>query len=220
MGDKIDMILYKFKSLHNIEHIFDILHNQRLFCTKYSNLNDPFEGIFWATITYPPWLSGYKYPLKKHRTPKKIDELIIQLEHMKICSLSADFHDVRLWSHYADGHKGIAIAIDFSNIESDLRKVKYSTELPEFSDSLLCSPTSPEVLSHKTNHWEFEAEYRIIQDKDYYSINGRIKTIYMGQRISDFHVELLKKITPEGIPIYATKLNTEKVLIEQDKLLR
>lgn len=211
------MILYKFKSLHNIEYVFDILHNQRLFCTKYSSLNDPFEGLFLAIIPIgyiSPFIKPHKY-----KKLKNIDDLT-QLEHTKICSLSDNLNDVRLWSHYADGHRGIAIAIDFSNIESDLHKVKYSTELPEFGDTILTSPMPPQVLSIKTNHWEYEAEYRIIQDKDYYPINGRIKAIYAGQRITDFRIELLKKITPEGISIYDTKLNTEKVLIEPDKLLR
>ena len=214
------MILYKFKSLQSLEHVFDILHNQRLFCTKYTSLNDPFEGVFWATITYPPWLSGYKYPLKKHRITKKVNDLIFQVEHSKICSLSRDFRDVRLWSHYADGHKGIAIAIDFSNIESFVHKVIYSAELPEFGNTILTSPAPTDVLTRKTKHWEYEEEYRVIQDKDYYPINGRIKTIFTGQRISDFHIELLKKITPGEISIYATKLNTQNVLIEKDKLIQ
>ena len=218
----MDRLLYKFKSLHNVEQVFDILQNQRLFCTKYSNLNDPFEGLFLATISrYAPFLGDIR-TLKTHKSkiPKRVDDLYAQLEHTKVCSLSANLNDVRLWSLYADSHKGIAIAIDFSGIESNLHKVKYSKELPEFGNTLLGSPMPPEVLSRKTNHWEYEAEYRVIQDTNYYLINGRIKAVYTGQRISDFHIELLKKITPAEIPIYTTKLNTENVAIELDKLLR
>ena len=211
------MILYKFKSLQNVEPMFDILHNQRLFCTKYTSLNDPFEGLFLTTMQVPPIFPTWPRKIKK---VKRVEELHMQLEHIKICSLSDNFSDVRLWSHYANGHKGIAIAIDFSNIESHVHKVVYSAELPEFWDTLLGSPMPPEVLSRKTNHWEYETEYRIVQDKDYFPVNGRIKTIFTGQRISAFHIELLKKITPEGISIYATKLNTENVLIEKDKLIR
>jgi len=205
------MILYKFKSLHNAKHVFDILHNQRLFCTKYSELNDPFEGLFLTAISIGALLAaGYSidpFDLKNHKykTPKKVDVLSVQLEHTKVCSLSANLNDVRLWSLYADGHKGIAIAIDFSGIGSNLHKVKYSKELPEFGNTLLGSPMPPEVLSCKTNHWEYEAEYRIIQDKDYYPVSGRIKSIYMGQRISYPDRELLKKITPA---CYATIIIT------------
>jgi len=223
------MILYKFKSLRNFEHVFDILHNERLFCTKYSNLNDPFEGLFLATMHLPS-LSGLSYIAfmsaiaggnytGKYKVSKKVEDLYYQLEHIKICSLSDNFNDVRLWSHYADGYKGIAIAIDFPDTESVLHKVKYSAELPEFSDTILCAPSPPEVLSRKTNHWEYEAEYRIIQDKDYHSVKGRIKTIYAGQRITECHAEMLKKIIPQGVSMYMTKLNTEKVKIEQDKSL-
>lgn len=215
------MILYKFKSLHNIEYVFDILQNQRLFCTKYTNLNDPFEGVFLTAIHMNvlgfPFINQKPY---KVITPKKVEDLHIELEQTKVCSLSANFSDVRLWSLYADSHKGIAIAIDFSNIESKLHEVKYSAKLPEFGNTILTSPIPSEVLSKKTDHWKYEAEYRIIQDSDYYLINDRIKAVYTGQRVSSFHIELLKKITPVEIPIYITRLNTENVLIESDKLLR
>lgn len=213
------MILYKFKSLHKIEHVFDILHNQRLFCTKYTSLNDPFEGLFLTTFQVPPFFPGF---IKEHKYKQvqQVSDLYGKLEHRKICSLSRHFSDVRLWSHYADGHRGIAIAIDFFNIESDVHEVVYSAELPEFGHTLLTEPIPAEVLSRKTDHWKYEKEYRIVQDQDYFPISGRIKAIFTGQRISDFHLELLKKITPEGISIYATKLNTEKVLIEEDKLTK
>jgi len=211
------MILYKFKSLRNIEHVFDILHNQRLFCTKYSNLNDPFEGIFFVVVSIPtPGL-----PVGQKMT-HNVDNIYPQSGHIKICSLSNRFDDVRLWAHYADGFKGITIAIDFSDIEPSLYEVRYFSGLPQFLDLNILGKSNipPEILARKTEHWKYEAEYRIIQDKDYYLVNGKIKTIFTGQRISVTHKELLKKITPEEIPIYTTKLNTESVLIEQDALLR
>lgn len=44
------MILYKYRSLTNLEHVFDIILNQRLHCSTYPELNDPFEGIFETVL--------------------------------------------------------------------------------------------------------------------------------------------------------------------------
>ena len=133
--------------------------------------------------------------------------------------MSKSLNDVRLWSHYADGHKGIAIEIDFYKGEKDIYEVKYVPNLQEFKwgDTFLTSlgnPIPTKVLSFKTEHWSYEDEYRIIQSEDYYSINDRVKSIYTGHRISDFHLQLLKKLIPRKIPIIPTKLNTKKVIVQ------
>ncbi|MGB8764645.1 MAG: hypothetical protein WCD07_07625, partial [Burkholderiales bacterium] len=36
------MILYKYRSFDNYEFLLDILINERLYCSIYKNLNDPF----------------------------------------------------------------------------------------------------------------------------------------------------------------------------------
>ena len=44
------MILYKYKSLADLEHVLDIILYERLHCSTYDKLNDPFEGLFLTTI--------------------------------------------------------------------------------------------------------------------------------------------------------------------------
>ena len=39
-------MLYKYKSLDNLMWILDIILNKRLYAAKYTELNDPMEGIF------------------------------------------------------------------------------------------------------------------------------------------------------------------------------
>ena len=46
------MILYKYRSLENLEHVLDIILNQRLYCSTYPELNVPFEGLFITTTTF------------------------------------------------------------------------------------------------------------------------------------------------------------------------
>lgn len=217
------MKLYKYKSLVNFEYVRDIIVSERLFCAAYDKLNDPFEGLFLTTLNY-----SYTYLLKKGLLPpfmakgpvklyKNVEDLPIDLSKTKICCLSSDMSDVRLWSYYADGHKGVVFEVDFSGIESQVRKVKYDNKLPTFGSTILTSPFPHEVLSHKTNHWVYEAEYRIIHDGEYFPINNRIKAIYAGFRISDFHYDLLNKLVTNGIPIIRTKINKDEIKVEPNQ---
>lgn len=215
------MILYKYKSLSNIENVLDIILKERLFCVSYNKLNDPFEGLFLETIKLSySRLLALKVPFPPHlvnssiKQYKNVEDLQIDLSRTKICSLSSDMSDVRLWSHYADGHKGVVFEIDFSGIESQVHEVIYDHKLPTFGSSILTGPLPRKVLSHKTKHWEYESEYRIIHDGEYFSISNRIKAIYAGFRISDTHYDILTKIVPKEIPICPTKLNMDKIIVE------
>jgi hypothetical protein len=145
---------------------------------------------------------------------KNIEDLPVDWSRTRLCSLSSSISEVRLWSYYADGHKGVVFEIDFSGLESYIHKVIYSDKFPTFGSTILTSPFPHEVLSHKTNHWAYEDEYRIIHGSEYFSISNRIKAIYAGFRISDLHYNLLNKIVANGIPIIRTKINKDKIKIE------
>jgi hypothetical protein len=224
------MILYKYRSLENFEHVLDIIPNQRLHCSTYPELNDPFEGIFETRIH--SIMIGMQ-----NKTYQKVEDFFEgNIDKIRICSLSSDLNDVRLWSYYADGHKGIVFEIDFSGLEERsgskiIYPVTYSEKLPrgvspQETALLLQGWTKPQhVLSQKTKHWEFESEYRIIdeskdlEEREYFCIKNRIKTIYLGTRTSDKYRELLKKLVQGKIPIWTTKINNEKVIVEPDKLV-
>ena len=232
------MILYKYRSLVNLEHVFDIILNQRLHCSTYPELNDPFEGLFIITTTITrsdflkrgtPPAPFIKWPIKREQVKEVKDLFGGVIDKVKICSLSSDLNDVRLWSYYADGHKGIVFEIDFSGLEK-IYEVKYSEELPWSSwwsvPSILAQPSPHEVLSRKTSHWEFESEYRIIDEGQYlekgkyFCIKDRIKAIYLGTRASKLHCKLLNKIAPTEIPIYTTKINKKTIKVEPGKCIQ
>jgi hypothetical protein len=164
-----------------------------------------------------------KLPIKLKRVKEAKELFDGAIDTVKICSLSSDLNDVRLWSYYADEHKGIVFEIDFSKLET-IYKVTYSEKLPWSSTGLLGHLSPQEVLSRKTNHWVFESEYRIIDEIDhleegkYFNIKGRIKAIYLGTRTSEQHRKFLNKIVPREIPIYTTKINLEKIIVEPEKL--
>lgn len=111
------MILYKFRSLSNFEHVADIIQNERLYCPTYEELNDPFEGIFLHLWT----VSFRNKSQKKFAFPIKLEETLTKT---RVCSLSSSINDVRLWSYYADVHKEIVFGIDFTGIESHVHDVE------------------------------------------------------------------------------------------------
>jgi hypothetical protein len=222
------MILYKYRSLANLDHVLDIILNQRLHCSIYLELNDPFEGIF-ETTTHPYYGMWGTNPARRRalvelrsKTYKKAKDLLGgEIDKVKICSLSSDLNDVRLWSYYADGHKGIVFEIDFSGLETNIHEVKYDKKLPTCGRRSILLMEPHDLFSHKTEHWEFESEYRIIHESKYleegkyFDIKGRIKAIYLGTRTNDVHRKLLNKIVPSEIPIYTTKINEKTVEVER-----
>lgn len=203
------MLLYKYRSLKNFEFVADIILNERLHCSTYDRLNDPFEGLF---LTIWKILINKKPLDRTFNICKNVEDLPVDLTKTRICSLSSSISDVRLWSNYADGHKGIVFELNFKGLDSHIHKVVYSTNLPEFT-----SPMPHEVLLYKTSHWEYEAEYRIIHEDKYFPISNRIEAIYLGYRISNTHCDLLSKMTSNEIAIYRTRLNTKKIQVEPDK---
>ena len=185
------MILYKYRSLKNLNHVLDILHHSRLYCARYLELNDPFEGLFSASIRIP-FQKRVKFPFfllpETFTYTKSVDDLFhSSKDRVRICSLSSSLSEVRLWSHYADGNRGIALAIDFFGIEDSVHEVIYLEELPSYGYTLLTLPSPIEVLTRKTTHWKYESEFRIINEQDYFDIAGRLKAIYVGSRIKDTH---------------------------------
>lgn len=216
------MKLYKYRSLANFEHVLDIILNRRLYCSKYDDLNDPFEGLFKA-VTGGNLLAepGAVAPLMGSTTAhKSVSEVADNVE--RICSLSSSMKEVRLWSHYADGHKGVAFEIDFAGAEWSVNKVNYSKALPVFTGdkfkrtTFLTGLPHRDVLLCKTDHWDYEAEYRIFHNSEFFNISNRLTAIYLGTRIDSDHHNLLTKITPPDIQIFTTKINKSKITVESD----
>ena len=119
-----------------------------------------------------------------------------------------------MWSHYASGHQGVAIEIEFAEESNNLYKVDYNEGLQKFGTTILAGATAAEVLSVKTNHWAHEKEYRVIQQHEYFEINGKVTGLYLGIRVSDNMRGLLIKAVPTRIPIFNTRLDKANVKVE------
>jgi hypothetical protein len=211
------MLLYKLRGFKDLDKLLDILLMERLYCAKYQDLNDPFEAMFHIPV--PACFGSIQFGTAQfggsHKKPTTIAEQFKNLPEQRICSLSQNISDVRLWSFYAAGHTGVAIEIDFSDYEGDVCKVFYNPELPIQGTTLLDSKSPKELLQHKTNHWGYESEYRIIGNDEYYPVTGRVKRIIVGHRASKDHLKLLYKTAPH-IPIVQAQIDPETVSITFD----
>jgi hypothetical protein len=205
------MLLYKFRSLCRLDWVADILISQRLYCPRYFDLNDPFEGvcIVYKQSENPTHEKRGYYSVVDVDTAKDAEE---DFTH-RLCSLSDSYSDIRLWSHYADGHKGIAIEIDFSGAEHLPVKVTYHSGLNKH-DEAKSFPNPGEMLTHKTFHWQHEGEYRILSEEEYYSINGRIRRVLLGPRCGNKEESIIKRLVQDDVCVERTQLNERTVQVE------
>lgn len=170
---------YKFRSLQNTKRFLDILINERLYASRYDELNDPMEGAY----------------LTDDRHRHIIELLRVRKYNTRICSLSKDYKHTLLWSHYADGHQGCCIGVSVKNNSEKATEVQYVEHVPVIYDD--CEGTK--LLSHKSTLWRYENEVRYFRKTSYLNVN--IHQVIFGYRVSDddfkFYKKLILRIIPE-----------------------
>jgi hypothetical protein len=204
-------ILYKFRPIKPLDWIADILVSQRLYCPRYFELNDPYEGI---GLVY--WCNQHN-PNQRYFAQTSPDDLLAPEDEntFRVCSLSGSYHDIRLWSHYAGGHRGVAIGIDFKGVKVPPVRVNYLEGLKEYDSTLNGAPDSRGLLSNKTKHWQHENEYRIFTKNQFYDVAGRINSVLLGPRCRPPEVNLIKRLVPDRVPVIRTRLNELTVQVER-----
>ncbi len=165
-------IYYKYRSLRNFKNFVDIILNQRLYASAFEDLNDPMEGI-------------YLYVGSLNKDAEK--EIYNQKKKLRICSLGCDCNDILMWSHYADGHRGVAIGIKV--LEGyDAMPVAYSSGIQLVDDIKSTDPRK--ILSSKTDAWRYEKEVRIFTEDKYVPV--QIDHVYLGYKMPREEKEFIK----------------------------
>jgi hypothetical protein len=190
------MKFYKYRSLQNLWHVLDVAVNQRLYCAPWIDLNDPLEGRYEA------------YFGNKVKDP---DRLVGKIEgkrnKYRIASLSSDPENFLLWSHYADGHKGVAIEVEIPEENPDLFKVIYSPFSSIFSDSIQLKEDMRHIFNGKTEEWEYEREYRIVTTREHFKIGAPISKILLGPLVPEGRRKILRAILPDSVQLVTMELD-------------
>jgi hypothetical protein len=191
------MKLYKYRSLTNLWHVLDPVLNQRLYCAHWSTLNDPLEG------RYEIYLGGKSRSLES--------SMVSCIEHardgFRIASLSATATNFLLWSHYADGHKGVAIEVDIPHGHPDLTEVVYSPFSSVFSEKEQTLEDMRHLFNGKGEEWAYEEEYRIITDRHYFDLPSKPSRLLLGPMVPQERAGLLRKALSDHIEIVTMSLD-------------
>lgn len=155
--------------------------NERLYCAHWKELNDPMEG----------WYAAYA---ENGLTQDKMENDIDQArDPWRITSLSATNNNFLLWSHYADGHKGIAIEVNIPKDHPYLKKIRYTWVETVFTHSSQTEYSMRHLFEEKSEEWKYEREYRIIHNEKYFMLANPIRKILIGPRANQDQLDILRK---------------------------
>jgi len=139
------LTLYKFRSLgkpEELERVKKILETGCFWCSRFSELNGPMEGVYRSFGT------------------QGMDQVYCEKKSYMICSFSLyeAFINPAMWGYYAGGFKGVAIEIHVS--KTVVKQVNYCSDTLNFGDN---TPDVMRILTSKLNPWKHEAEYRFLK---------------------------------------------------------
>jgi len=195
-----NLILYKFRSNDRLKYTLDILERGLLYCARIESLNDPMEGWCWLEANGHIAIKVFGRTISSSIC--HVSEAVLNgPKFPRICSLSASFDDIRMWSHYANGHAGIAIGIRMFN-SPKLRAVSYGESPPMWR----CADAS-DVLTWKTVEWDYEKEYRILHHEEFFCVRDLIVEILLGVRCSEEAKRAIISAAPKGVNVFTTQID-------------
>lgn len=119
-------IFYKYRSLDNFKNFVDIILKNRLYAAKYKDMNDPMEGQYY-------YRTG---ELNRDIRNKLLEEK----GELRLCSLSQVKNNQLMWSHYTNGHRGVAVGLRITDTNCTIRPIQYnglaSIRNQDFNDQL------------------------------------------------------------------------------------
>ncbi len=181
----MDEILYKYRGINGFRFFTDIILKNRLFAAKYSDLNDPMEGHYYYN--------------KGELNTEVRDSILKGKNQIKICSLSRIRDNELMWSHYAEGHRGVAIGLKVNRDKYNVRPIEYDG--PAFiSGNNMNSDSVIQILSRKLEIWSYEEEERVFITDNKMFVDVEVVQIITGRAMSNpnfsFLRDLIKKINP------------------------
>ncbi len=156
--------LYKYRALSPdsaLNYTMQMLSRSEVYFSSPDDFNDPFEcqtQVFVGDDLAPLEQRNDAGLLQSNRN--------LMRERLRIFSMSAIYNNSLMWSHYADGHRGICVGF---STETDgewfglAEPVRYTDELPIVDLTSQGSPRKnfESVALCKETRWSYEEEWRI-----------------------------------------------------------
>jgi len=212
--------IFKFMPLNRFA--LESLINKQLFFSDPNYQNDPLEAHYILDISlvknapYKDWQEEEQIEWAKTTWANILINNRIK-DKIGICCFSENVYEYLLWSHYADGSKGICLIFDkkrlYENLKKEnetmiIKKVSYKglpTITPEIDEDFELN--FEEIIFNKLNNWEYEDEVRImcqivIKDETGITFKKRLysftedsfKGIILGERFEKRSVRTIKNI--------------------------
>jgi hypothetical protein len=145
-----------------------------------------------------------------------------------ILSLTSKKDNILMWSHYADSHKGFCVGFDKNLLfescisEAQIGRVIYNEEnkFPEIGLFEDATQSVIKITMTKSNHWEYEDEYRIVKHAPRKIIkfpNEAIIEIILGCKMSQIHKEKICEIAKlkfSKAQIFEAKMNLNTFILD------
>jgi len=216
-----DYAAFKFRAVN--KNLLRSLVDNSIYFAKPNDLNDPFDcrvdvlrSLENAIIKCPSESRGNLQKLRQMHG--FMEEVQADLHEFGVCSFSLELNNPLMWSHYADGHRGLCLLYSFSEAyfyQNDDRilgidQVEYDTSpltdwfikrapdpgsFVEFGTSLVCK-----ILTVKAGPWAYEREVRILRRTPGVEQLDRtsLKQICFGLETADEDVALVRKLIEQG----------------------
>jgi hypothetical protein len=175
-------VLYKYRGLSNLQYALDIFVNSRMHAAKFTELNDPMEGIY----TYQA----------DQLSPEARKSVLHKKTSNRILSLSETPYDMLMWTYYAEAHSGMVVGIEITENDASVQPVNYVDDLHIDTE---CADIARGILVKKLKVWRHEREQRaFIHNKDFIQI--AVHEIIFGLKTNPETAEFIEKVARQFCP--------------------
>ncbi|ADE14203.1 hypothetical protein Nhal_1030 [Nitrosococcus halophilus Nc 4] len=210
-----DYVLFKFKKIDKT--LLKSLVHGEIYFAQPERLNDPFDCSVDIFNALEKAISRSQSTIRTRLEQLRamncfIDKVQADLRHVGVCSFSLELINPLMWSHYADGHRGVCLTYAFpesffyvepiigiDQVDYGLNPlskwfIEEAANINSFEQ--LSIALIKKVLTVKSLSWGYEKEVRIIRRSDGVQRLDRrhLKQICFGMSTSESDIQLVKEL--------------------------
>ncbi|AIO28457.1 DUF2971 domain-containing protein [Burkholderia cepacia] len=193
------MKLYRYRQINT--NTFGEIAERRAWFSKYSELNDPFEG--------------------RYINKSSDSSLDVLIQTFRVCCFSKRNDNLLLWAHYAENHRGVCLEYDIPDETFKTRffPINYSASQPvidrvnrypvgDVNSGSLLMDMKDAVFLTKSEDWKYEEEWRMLriterseEKGEKHEIPGNLSAIYFGLHTSEAARNIITKLASSTSPV-------------------